>query len=243
MHATLVKRYIELQALMLTVIAPHWSEHIWLEVLKKPSTIQNALFPTVPATDPVLTAARDYVRGTSTSITQAEGQQVKRLQKGKATSYDPKQDKRLRIFMARKYPAWQEKYIDIVRDSFDRMNLSIDMKSVSKKIEKAESKKAMPFVQTLKKQLESGVKEDEVFERKLGFDEVEILREMGSGLLKTLHKCVTVEMIAIDEGGKQGEIIGVVGQGQAKEGDKVTDLPPPAEGAVPGQPTFFFENV
>ncbi|PNS15708.1 leucine-tRNA ligase [Sphaceloma murrayae] len=243
MHATLVKRYIELQALMLTVIAPHWSEYIWLELLKKPDTIQNALFPTVPATDAALTAARDYVRNTSTSITQAEGQQVKRMQKGKATSYDPKKDKRLRIFMARKYPAWQEKYIDIVREMFDKVKLSIDMKEVSKKIDKAESKKAMPFVQVLKKQLESGVGEDEVFERKLGFDEVEVLREMGPGLLRTLHKCVAVEMIAIAEGGKEGEVVGIVGQSQVKEGDKVADLAPMAESAVPGQPTFFFENV
>ncbi|KAG8627573.1 hypothetical protein KVT40_005056 [Elsinoe batatas] len=243
MHVTLVKRYIELQALMLTVIAPHWSEYIWLELLKKPETIQNARFPSVPATDPALTAARDYVRNTSTLITQAEGQQIKRQQKGKATSYDPKKDKRLRIFMAKKYPAWQEKYIDIVREKFDRVSLSLEMKEVSKRIEKAESKKAMPFVQVLKKQLESGIKEEEVFERKLAFDEAEILREMGPGLLKTLHKCVVVEMISIDDGGKSGEIIGLAGQGEAKQGDKVQDLPPNAEGAVPGQPTFFFENV
>ncbi|KAF4552748.1 Leucine--tRNA ligase [Elsinoe fawcettii] len=243
MHATLVKRYIELQALMLAVIAPHWAEYVWLDLLKKPTTIQNARFPSVPATDPALTAARDYVRNTSTSITQAEGQQVKRQQKGKATSYDPKNNKRLRIFMARKYPAWQEKYIDIVREQFDRVNLNLEMKEVSKRIDKAESKKAMPFVQVLKKQLEGGAKEEDVFERKLGFDEAEVLREMGSGLLKTLHKCVVVEMVSIAEGGKEGEIIGVVGEGGGKQGEKVEGLPPNAEGAVPGQPTFFFENV
>jgi leucyl-tRNA synthetase len=35
MHRDLVLQYIELQALLLTVIAPHWSEYIWLEVLGK----------------------------------------------------------------------------------------------------------------------------------------------------------------------------------------------------------------
>ncbi len=35
MHRHLVLRYIELQALLLTPIAPHWAEYIWLEVLKK----------------------------------------------------------------------------------------------------------------------------------------------------------------------------------------------------------------
>ena len=35
MHYDLVRRYVELQALLITVIAPHWAEYIWLEVLKK----------------------------------------------------------------------------------------------------------------------------------------------------------------------------------------------------------------
>lgn len=35
MHRDLVLRYIEIQALLLAPIAPHWSEHVWLEVLKK----------------------------------------------------------------------------------------------------------------------------------------------------------------------------------------------------------------
>ena len=35
MHQGLVRRYIELQALLITPIAPHWAEYIWLEVLKK----------------------------------------------------------------------------------------------------------------------------------------------------------------------------------------------------------------
>lgn len=43
MHRDVVLRYIELQALMMAVIAPHWSEHIWLEILKKVRT-----YPTTP---------------------------------------------------------------------------------------------------------------------------------------------------------------------------------------------------
>ena len=35
MHRDLVIRYIELQALLVTPIAPHWAEYIWLDVLKK----------------------------------------------------------------------------------------------------------------------------------------------------------------------------------------------------------------
>jgi leucyl-tRNA synthetase len=37
MHKDTILRYIELQTLMLAPITPHWSEHVWLEVLKKVS--------------------------------------------------------------------------------------------------------------------------------------------------------------------------------------------------------------
>jgi len=35
MHRDMVLRYIELQALLIAPIAPHWAEHIWLEILRK----------------------------------------------------------------------------------------------------------------------------------------------------------------------------------------------------------------
>jgi leucyl-tRNA synthetase len=241
MHQDLVKKYVELQALMITVVAPHWSEHVWLEVLKKPDTVQNAIFPdpeTLPV-KPELTAAREYVRSTSSAITSAEGAQLKRMQKGKQTSYDPKKEKKLSIFCARKYPAWQDGIIDIVRENFADMKL--DVGAVSKSIPKAETKRAMPFVQQLKKSLETGIEPSTVFERKLAFDEVQVLGEMVPGLKQTIQKCAVVEVIAIEEGGKEGKV--VAGTQGVKVGEERKDLAPAAENAVPGQPTFFFENV
>lgn len=241
MHTDCVQRYIELQALMIAVVAPHWSEHIWLEVLKKGSTVQNARFPSVPDQKSELTAAREYVRITSSNITSAEGAQLKKMQKGKQTSYDPKKEKKLSVYCALSYPAWQDSIIDIVRQNFS--NMKLDVAGVSKTIPKAESKRAMPFVQTLKKALETGISPDTVFERKLAFDEVSILREMVPALKQTVQKCDTVQVIMIDmeSGGKKGKVVG--GSENVKEGEEKSDLPPTAENAVPGQPTFFFENI
>jgi len=247
MHEALIKRYIELQTLMLTVIAPHWCEHIWLTALQKPTTVQCAHWPVVPATDAALTAARDYARATQTTITAAEGAQVKRQAKGKVSTYDPKQDKVLHIYCALKYPSWQDKYIDLVRDNFNSMSLTVDMKSISTKIEKSEAKKAMGFVQSLKKSLEEGTSTDEVFARVLPYDEVSVLKEMLPALVKVLYKCTRVEIIAVEEGGKAGTVVGIATE-QGKEtsvkaGDKVKDLSITAEAALPGSPTFFLENV
>ena len=239
MHADLVRRYVELQALMVNVVAPHWSEHIWLEVLKKPETIQNAVFPDAPATKAHLTAAREYVRNTSSSITSAEGAQLKRMQKGKNTSYNPKSPKKLSIYMADKYPSWQDTIIETVRKNFN--NLVIDIGAISKAIPKAESKRAMPFVQTLKRSLESGIDSTTVFERKLAFDEQKVLTGMVPNLKQTVQKCAVVEVILIEEGGKSGKVVG--GTEGVVIGEERKELPASAEGAVPAQPTFFFENV
>ncbi|EME49099.1 hypothetical protein DOTSEDRAFT_67979 [Dothistroma septosporum NZE10] len=238
MHHDLVKRYVELQALNVAVVAPHWAEHIWLEVLQKPETVQNAIYPQAPATKPHLTAARDYVRSTSSNITSAEGAQLKKMQKGKQTSYDPKKDKKLTVFCALKYPEWQDSIIEIVRKNFSDMKL--DISGVSKAIDKKESKRAMPFVQVLKKSLEGGIDPSTVFERKLAFDEVKVLTEMVPGLQQTIQKCASVEIVAVEQEGKKGKV--VAGTSSVKVGEDRTELPQAAENAVPGQPTFFFEN-
>ncbi|KAH8677848.1 hypothetical protein BX600DRAFT_376622 [Xylariales sp. PMI_506] len=238
MHKDIALRYIELQALLITVFAPHWSEYIWLEVLKKSETIQNALFPTLLPVDASLSAAREYVRNTASNINSAESAQQKKKAKGKEISFDPKKPKKLTVYMTDRFPAWQEKYIDLVRGAWDVSSKSFkDEKAINGQIAKmGEMKKAMPFVQNLKRRLQQGEPADQVLERKLAFDEASILREMVPGLKKTAGLKV-IEIVQVEEGGKKGSIVGGDGEGE-REG-----LPPQAESAVPGSPTFSFENV
>ncbi|KAF2711963.1 leucyl-tRNA synthetase [Pleomassaria siparia CBS 279.74] len=235
MHEDLTKRYIELQALLLTPIAPHWADYIWQEVLGKTDTIQNALYPKVVDTVPSLTATREYVKLTSTNITSAEGVQVKRLAKGKQALFDPKKEKKITIYAAKSWPEWQKKYLDLLRNAYP----NIDIKSISKTVEKSESKKAMPFINGLKRRLDAGETPDVVLDRQLAFDELATLRAMVSGLKQTVQKCVAVEIVSVDEGGKTGTVI--LEDGSKGEGRK--ELPPNAVQAEPGSPTFAFENV
>ncbi|CAG8973722.1 hypothetical protein HYALB_00006995 [Hymenoscyphus albidus] len=238
MHKDLVFKYIELQALLLTVIAPHWSEYIWLEVLNKPSTIQNALYPVVPAPVAGLSAARVYVRVTSSNITSAEAASQKKKAKGKDIGYDLTKPKKLTIFAAAKFPAWQEKYIDLVREAWNPTTKSVNDKELNGKISKmGEMKKAMPFVQGLKKRLVGGESPENVFERKLAFDEISTLKNMIPGLKKAAG-LKEVDIVSVGEGGKTGKVVGGDGEGKDTEA-----LPPNAEAAVPGVPTCHFENV
>jgi leucyl-tRNA synthetase len=46
MHSTLIKRFIEVQLILLSPICPHICEHIWLNVIKNKESILKASWPT-----------------------------------------------------------------------------------------------------------------------------------------------------------------------------------------------------
>jgi leucyl-tRNA synthetase len=176
-----------------------------------------------------------YLRTTASSITSTEAAFAKRLSKGKNVGFDPRKPKKLTIFVAKKFPSWQEKYIDLVREAFDSISLSINDKELNPKVAKlGEMKKAMPFVQGLKRRLTQAKESpDTVFNRELAFDESQTLRDCIPSLKRTTG-CKDVEVVIVDEGGKAGTTL----EGERREG-----LPPQAEASVPGQPTFHFENT
>lgn len=240
MHRDLLFKYIELQALVICVIAPHWAEYIWLEVLHKPSTIQNALFPSVPPSNPALSAEREYVRATCGNITSAEASQLKKKSKGRDIGYDPSKPKKLTIYFAKSWPVWQEKYIQLIKSVWasEKKVFSIDEKELNNKVammgELKSNKKIMPFVQNLKKRLLAGEDENKVFERKLLFDEEETLKNITSALKKAAG-LLDIELVRVEEGANSGVVI--------DENRRIERLPPIAESAIPGMPTFGFENI
>lgn len=97
----------------------------------------------------------------------------------------------------------------------------------------------MPFINNLKRRLDQGEPKEKVLNRELGFDELETLRAMVPGLKQTIRHCVSVEIISVEEGGKEGVVVGVDGT----KGERKGELPSNAASAEPGSPSFSFENV
>jgi leucyl-tRNA synthetase len=188
------------------------------------STIQNEVFPQVADPEQSLIAASKYIRSVSAAVGAAEGAQQKRFARGKGVQYDPKQSKRLTIFVADSWPVWQLKCADIVRELFDGTNLSIE--EASKRVDKSDMKKSMAFIHKIKKQLDSGVPIDAVFKRDLDFNETHILQEMIPGLKSTVPKLAEVHIIVV--GGNSGQF---------------DQLPQTAAAAEPGSPSFEFKNI
>lgn len=199
----------------------------------KPSTIQFITFPQVADPNNSLSAVSTYIRSTSSAISAADGAQHKRLAKGKDVHYDPKHAKRLTIFIAKSWPAWQTRYLDLVREKLK--GITLDIKEVSKSIDKSEMKKAMPFVQSLKRRLDLGESKDAVLERELGFDEVKVLREMVPVLKTTVLKLKEVNIVIVEEGAKVGFSV--------DNEKKIEGLPQMAASAEPGSPSFEFANI
>ena len=154
MHAELVKYWIEIAALLATPIAPHFTEHLWSTVLGKPRSIQFASWPTPgSAVDAAAVEAGNYMRGTIKTIRDAELTLIKKLSRGKSAPYDPKKPKAVRVYVASRFPEWQNECVEAVKAAYDGETQKVDDAKVREVLQKKgllKDKRAMPFIQLFK---------------------------------------------------------------------------------------------
>ncbi|KAL2886919.1 Leucine--tRNA ligase, cytoplasmic [Ceratocystis lukuohia] len=232
LHLDLVERWIRNLALLMNPLAPHFAEFLWIEILKESGSIQTQRFPDLSEADASLTAAREYIKNISSAVNSAESAQLKKKAKGKEVSFDPSKPKKLTIFINTKFPEWQQKYVDLLSEMWDPATRSLDEKALMGRVSKmGEMKKAMPFTQTIKKRLQAG---EDALNRTLLFDEADILVKTIPSLKRSAG-LKEVDIVRVLEGGKKGE--------RVTDGAEVDIGVPSAENAVPGNPSYNFENV
>jgi leucyl-tRNA synthetase len=152
MHLDLVKKFARIQALLLLPITPHWSEHIWKDLLHEKDTVMNARFPVAEKIDDSLIAAATYIRALGSKIRSAEDTaNKKKSKKGKVVQglNDPKI---LTLNIASHFPQWQEEVIEIVKQSYHESQNIFDGKETEnlKNAGLLKDKRIMPFVAMLK---------------------------------------------------------------------------------------------
>lgn len=154
MHKDLVLKFIEIQALMLSPITPHWSEHVWKELLGKTSSITEALWPKSDNIDESILNAAHYVRGICNNIRSAEDVAAKkRAKKGfsKEDFSSDSTDRCLRLYMANQYPEWQERSINILKECWKEEERKIvGEREKLKEAGLLKDKRTMPFVASVK---------------------------------------------------------------------------------------------
>ncbi|KAG5339737.1 hypothetical protein C0989_003925 [Termitomyces sp. Mn162] len=239
MHRDLVRYWINAAALIITPIAPHFAEHIHSTILKSPTSVQSALWPT--PTQPVDRTALEaavYMRDTIKTIRDAEVSLLKMLQKAKGkkgpggpvTAFDPKLPKSVRIYVATTFPEWQDTCVQAVKDAYDEQTDKVDDAKVKMLLTKRgliKDKRAMPFVQVFKKRM-AQFGAQTAFRRALPFSESQVLREILPYLTKSLG-LVDAEVLSVEEARqKEGE------RGYTKS---IIDS------SEPGTPAFEYRNV
>ncbi|KAG9013714.1 cytosolic leucyl tRNA synthetase [Tulasnella sp. JGI-2019a] len=233
MHIGLVKYWIKVSALLVSPIAPHFAEHLWTVILKEPKSIQLALWPELPVpVDQTVIDSAQYMRTTLKEIRDAELTMIKKGNKAgkmKGVSFDPAKKKAVRIFVASKFPEWQEGCIEIMKGATDMKTGAVNDVKVKQEITQRgliKDKKIMPFVMNVKRKIvELGPKM--ALERTLPFNEKETLEIILPYLKRNL-------------GFAEGDIM-LVEDAQGKEGPGF--LPSIITTAEPGSPGFIFWNV
>ena len=154
MHVDMVRYWIRMSALLVQPIIPHFSEHIWCTILGETRSVQLARWPTPSRpVDRTLLDSGGYIRAIVKSVREAEGQLLKKLKSKGGAPYDPRKPKSIRVFVATRFPEWQDKVVQAVKDAYDPHAMKVDDAKVREFLSKQglmKDKRAMPFVQAMK---------------------------------------------------------------------------------------------
>ncbi|KAI9032188.1 hypothetical protein DFJ74DRAFT_653553 [Hyaloraphidium curvatum] len=222
LHKDLVERFIEWQTLLLTPIAPHWSEYIWREVLKKPSTVLDQPLPKPQPNDESVMAAANYLRSLLGEIRSAESLAARKAAKKGGQAEATKGPRKGKLYLAKSFPAWQDKVLEELRKEYDESTNTFkrDIKEILAKAGLMKEKLAFPFaMETRSKTETAGVA---ALDRTLKFDERKTVEDNMDYICKQLN-LVSLDVVEVD-----GPVDGL-----SADEKRIVDK------AVPGLPGFI----
>ncbi|KAJ3120198.1 cytosolic leucyl tRNA synthetase [Nowakowskiella sp. JEL0407] len=201
LHKDVVMRFIEVQALLLAPICPHFCEFVWRDVLKNTTSIHHALWPKMRPVDKTILEASKYLRDVVYRIRTTEDAAAKKKnKKGGAPAVDPNAQKTLRLYVALKYPEWQHKAIEALKEAYNTTTKQFENeKAVFNKHGLLKNGSAMKFAAAVKVAVEKSG--ESAFQLALSFDEVTVLKQNLTWVRRELgtFKVSKVEMVTQDE--------------------------------------------
>ena len=156
MHLHLILKFINLQSIMIAPICPHVAEHIF-NLLGNKSSIFTSTWPVYEKIDQSILRASSYLMETAHSFRL----QLKANTQGKKKGKENKEAEQVNyatVYVAEKYPKWQEYILIILKDMYLNNNGFPDNKVISNELMKSEElkkfgKRVMPFVQAMKQKV------------------------------------------------------------------------------------------
>ncbi|KAG0231025.1 cytosolic leucyl tRNA synthetase [Actinomortierella wolfii] len=229
MNKHLIKRYLEVQTVIISPITSHWSEYVWGKLLGKQGLVVNARWPEAGVVDEAILEQVDYLRRQLGHVRSTETNALKKKKKGKADVFDPFKPKKITWVIASKFPEWQEAAIEVLKGAYDAKNKDKPFDDAKIKADLGarglmKDKRVMPFLQDVKKKvLASG---ESVLQRTISFNETALVKE---------HSTFLQKMLGYDEL--------IILANDALPADADEDVVRVAEASVPGQPTFIVKNL
>jgi len=189
MNRQLIVKFIEVQALMMVPITPHWSEKIW-QLLGKQGLAVHQPFPEPGPIDDLLVLQ-------DTVLAKLVDDFRKKLNSSKAR----KPVKGATIFVATGYPEWHTKTVQLIEQSYNANSGQIDVKALTTQLKSDPSfKKFMNFAVPLVKQVadQVAVEGPSALDLRMPYDEKQFLSDNLSYISRTLEIPITLA----DDNGK-----------------------------------------
>jgi len=212
MNRGLLLRFIEVQILLLAPITPHFSDYVWRKLLGKTESVRVTSWPAATAVNTRILKQNDYLFRTIREFRLRKEALLKpkKAKKGEAPEPTPAPPTTATIIVAKSYPEWKTKTMDIIRPFFpkadDKTAALPEEKDLVKPLSvdaelKKQMKKIMPYVASVKQEFkEQGAA---ALELKLDFDEKEFLASNSQFLTRSLElQSIEVKLADDDESGK-----------------------------------------
>ena len=189
MSRSLVRKYLEVQAVMLSPICPHVCEHVW-SLLGNQGSILHTRWPAAGDVDLTVIAQSQYLMDTARDFRlKLKSFSAVKTKGGKAAppSAPPTHGT---IYVAKNYPAWQATVLDTLRQAYKGdPKTVVDNKEISVQLGKNPDlkkymKKLMPFVAFTKEKVSTNGLS--VLDTSLPWDEMKVLSDNISYLVSTL---------------------------------------------------------
>jgi len=193
MHRGLILKYIKTQIILLAPICPHLADYVWREILKEEGSVVNAKWPEYAVgPNDSLTKSADHLMECAHDFRVKLKNYTNPNIKKKGKNIKPNEvPNHITIFVARNYPAWQEKTLNFLKANYSPSaeqafpeNTAIlqNLKSIAEI--KPFMKKLMPFVAFVKAQVVE--KGPGVLESHLPFDEFDVFEENKEYIIRSL---------------------------------------------------------
>uniref|UniRef100_A0A7S4SR08 leucine--tRNA ligase n=1 Tax=Alexandrium monilatum TaxID=311494 RepID=A0A7S4SR08_9DINO len=212
-HADLIRRFLDVQMVTLSPIAPHFCEYLWRNVLGKQGLVIDERWPSpVKAVDKVLARQYELIQGTLRSFRLeldkfTSPKKKKKKKKSGGGGGPPPKPTRAVIFVAKEYKPFQQDILRLLQQfELDEENSPVDKgfmrtikdSDVMKAMPKTDIKKAMMFASfTMGKEVKA--RGPEALELELPFDEAGMLQS----LLEVIKRQLAIEDIEVADAGAE----------------------------------------